>query len=97
LQKSGLANYFHHIEVMSNKKETDYLKLLKRCDIKPENFLMIGNSLKSDVLPVLKIGGHAVYIPFHTTWIHEETDESEFEKFDNYYKTDNIFDLINFF
>ena len=90
LQKSGLSEYFHHIEVMSHKKEQDYLKILKHCDTKPENFLMIGNSLKSDVLPVLKIGGKAVYIPFHTTWVHEEVDEKQFENFENFYKTDNI-------
>ncbi|MCF6184142.1 MAG: HAD hydrolase-like protein [Bacteroidales bacterium] len=90
LKKSGLASYFHHIEVMSNKKEADYLKLLNRCDINPENFLMVGNSLKSDIVPVLKIGGTAVFIPVHTTWIHEETDENEIEKYDNYYKINSI-------
>lgn len=71
LKKSGLESYFHHIEIMSEKHEKDYLKLLKHLDCKPENFLMIGNSLKSDVLPVLTIGGSAIHIPFHTTWAHE--------------------------
>jgi putative hydrolase of the HAD superfamily len=59
LHNSGLGHYFHHIEVMSDKQEVDYHKLLKRLEIEPEAFLMIGNSLKSDVLPVLAIGGHA--------------------------------------
>ena len=59
---------------MSDKGESDYLKLIKHLDIKPEHFLMIGNSLKSDVLPVLAIGGFAVHIPFHTTWEHEKID-----------------------
>ena len=72
LHDSGLGPYFHHIEVMSDKKVIDYDKLLKRLDIQPEEFFMIGNSLKSDVLPVLEIGGHAVHIPFHTTWEHEK-------------------------
>ena len=72
LHRSGLGAYFHHIEVMSDKKERDYEKLLKRLDIQPNEFLMIGNSLKSDVLPVLEIGGSAVHIPFHTTWEHEK-------------------------
>jgi putative hydrolase of the HAD superfamily len=84
LMKSGLANYFHHIEIMSDKKEKDYLKLLKHLDCQPENFLMIGNSLKSDVLPVLEIGGYAVHIPYHTTWAHEvinhEIDHHNFLK-----------------
>jgi len=74
LHNSGLGKYFHHIEVMSDKKDQDYLDLVKRLDIKPEEFFMIGNSLKSDVLPVLNIGGHAVHIPFHTTWAHERID-----------------------
>lgn len=72
LHNSGLGHYFHHIEVMSDKKEQDYLDLLKRLEINADEFFMIGNSLKSDVLPVLKIGGYAVHIPFHTTWEHEK-------------------------
>ena len=74
LHNSGLGHYFHHIEVMSDKQEVDYVDLIKRLDIEPSAFLMIGNSLKSDVLPVLAIGGHAVHIPFHTTWAHEKID-----------------------
>ena len=66
LHNSGLGKYFHHIEVMSDKQEQDYLDLIKRLEIQPSEFFMIGNSLKSDVLPVLAIGGHAVHIPFHT-------------------------------
>jgi len=80
LEKSKLSKYFHHIEVMSDKKQANYLKLIKHLDIKPEEFLMIGNSMKSDILPVLAIGGKAAHIPFHTTWIHEEVEESELEK-----------------
>ncbi len=72
LHNSGLGHYFHHIEVMSDKKEKDYHDLLKRLEINPDEFFMIGNSLKSDVLPVLEIGGYAVHIPFHTTWEHEK-------------------------
>ncbi|HWR93757.1 MAG TPA: HAD family hydrolase [Flavobacterium sp.] len=72
LHNSGLGHYFHHIEVMSDKQEQDYIDLIKRLEIQPSEFFMIGNSLKSDVLPVLNIGGHAVHIPFHTTWAHEK-------------------------
>lgn len=72
LHNSGLGHYFHHIEVMSDKQEKDYRDLLERLEIQPDEFFMIGNSLKSDVLPVLAIGGHAVHIPFHTTWEHEK-------------------------
>jgi putative hydrolase of the HAD superfamily len=74
LHRSGLGHFFHHIEVMSDKQEIDYQKLIRRLDIKPSEFFMIGNSLKSDVLPVLEMGGHAVHIPFHTTWAHEKID-----------------------
>jgi putative hydrolase of the HAD superfamily len=74
LKKSGLAHYFHHIEIMSDKKEGDYIKLIKHLDIHPEEFMMIGNSLKSDVMPVINIGGHAVHVPFHTTWAHEHVE-----------------------
>jgi putative hydrolase of the HAD superfamily len=74
LKKSGLEHYFHHIEIMSDKKEKDYLKLIKHLDIQPAEFLMIGNSLKSDILPVLEIGGHAIHVPYHTTWAHEKIE-----------------------
>ena len=72
LHDSGLGIYFHHIEVMADKQEVNYEKLLKRLEIESKEFFMIGNSLKSDVLPVLGIGGYAVHIPFHTTWEHEK-------------------------
>ena len=75
LIKSGLIDYFHHVEIVSDKKETQYKKLVIHLDIQPQEFLMIGNSLKSDVIPVLAMGGHAFHIPFHTTWSHEQVDE----------------------
>ncbi len=77
LEKSGLEQYFHHIEVLSEKKSFNYQKLLNHLDIAPENFLMVGNSLKSDVLPIVQLGGNAVHVPFHTTWAHEEVRTEE--------------------
>jgi putative hydrolase of the HAD superfamily len=74
LKKSGLENYFHHIEIMSEKKEDDFRKLIKHQDIPPEQFAMIGNSLKSDIVPVLNLGGHAFHIPYHITWAHERVE-----------------------
>ncbi|WP_075352069.1 HAD family hydrolase [Algoriphagus marinus] len=71
LKKSGLEQHFHHIEIMSDKKESDFNKLIRHLDIKPDEFLMLGNSLKSDILPVLDLGGFAIHIPFHITWEHE--------------------------
>lgn len=74
LNKSGLAKYFHHIEIVSEKQEAEYQKLIGHLDIAPHQFLMIGNSLKSDILPVLNIGGHGFHVPFHTTWEHEKVE-----------------------
>lgn len=92
LTKSGLDHYFHHIEIMSDKQEKDYQKLIKHLDCKPEAFLMLGNSLKSDVLPVLNIGGHAVHIPFHTTWVHESMDHTI--EHANFYQMENLSEVL---
>ncbi|AXG75118.1 HAD family hydrolase [Flavobacterium arcticum] len=95
LHNSGLGHYFHHIEVMSDKKAIDYQKLLKRLDISPSEFYMIGNSLKSDVLPVLEIGGHACHVPFHTTWAHEMVEHNvEHENFSEIEKITEILPLL---
>lgn len=75
LEKSGLSHYFHHIEVMSDKQPSNYRKLVHHLDIEPSDFIMVGNSVKSDILPVLEIGGSAYHIPFHTTWEHEVVHE----------------------
>ena len=71
LEKSGLIKYFHHIEILSDKKANNYKRLLSHLDIMPSEFLMVGNSLKSDVLPLLEIGAKAIHVPYHTTWAHE--------------------------
>jgi len=82
LHDSKLGSYFHHIEVLSDKTELDYTKMLGRLDSLPENLVMIGNSLKSDVLPILNIGGTGIHIPYHTTWEYEKIDfEIKHEKF----------------
>ena len=96
LEKSNLLKYFHHIEVMSDKKEKDYIKLIKHLDINPSELLMIGNSLKSDVLPLIEIGASAIHVPFHTTWVHEEVLVEESSKSE--YKTVlNIKDVVALF
>jgi putative hydrolase of the HAD superfamily len=95
LHNSGLGKYFHHIEVMSDKQEQDYLDLNKRLEIQPSEFFMIGNSLKSDILPVLNIGGHAVHIPFHTTWAHERIDHKvEHENFSAFEKITEVLEKL---
>lgn len=93
LHKSGLGPYFHHIEIMTEKKQEDYLKLIKRLDIEPSSFVMIGNSLKSDVLPVLDIGGTAFHIPYHTTWEHEKVEANIVNP--NFHQLTSIKDILN--
>lgn len=93
LEKSGLINYFHHIEVLSEKETVNYRKLLNHLDIDPAEFLMIGNSLKSDILPLVSIGAKAIHVPFHTTWQHELV--SEIDKSNQKYLTINkITDIL---
>lgn len=94
LEKSGLLDYFHHIEVLSEKQEANYDKLLKHLDIKPSEFLMIGNSLKSDILPLINIGAEAIHVPFHTTWEHEKVGKTETEGLE--YKTvESLKDILS--
>ncbi|MDG4715771.1 HAD family hydrolase [Winogradskyella marincola] len=94
LEKSGLLDYFHHIEVLSEKQEANYDKLLNHLDIKPSEFLMIGNSLKSDILPLINIGAEAIHVPFHTTWEHEKVGKTETEGLE--YKTvESLKDILS--
>lgn len=75
LSKSGLTSMFDHVEIMSDKQQEDYEQLISSLNCQPNEFLMVGNSLKSDIEPVLAAGGYAVYIPFHITWAHEKSNE----------------------
>lgn len=93
LHKSGLEACFHHIEIMSAKQTANYQKLLDHLNIDPANFLMVGNSLKSDILPVLKIGGQAIHIPCRTTWLHEELNP-EILAGHNYHTISNLREIL---
>ncbi|MGE0884792.1 MAG: HAD family hydrolase [Blastocatellales bacterium] len=75
--RSGLADYFSRIEIVRTKTTETYKAITARHRINPQRFVMIGNSLKSDILPVLEIGGQAIYIPYETTWAHESVPENE--------------------
>ena len=77
LEKSGLKSYFDAIEIVSHKDKTVYEELLKRNRVNMNEFAMVGNSLKSDVLPALEAGAFAVYIPYDITWVHEMADEPD--------------------
>ena len=93
LAKSNIAQYFHHIEIMSDKKESDYRKLLAHLDIQPEDFLMIGNSIKSDILPILNIGGSGIHIPYHTTWQHEQSEKIAVNN--KFHEIDHISEILS--
>ena len=95
LMKSGLEKYFHHIEIMSDKQVKDYQKLIKHLDIQPDEFMVIGNSLKSDVLPVLELGGVGVHVPYHTTWAHEVVDVKIENS--NFYQISRLGEILNYF
>ena len=73
-RKSGLAKYFHHCEVMENKDEKNYLELAAKLDLDPQQILMVGNSVKSDIAPVINIGGVAFHTPHEVVWVHEIMD-----------------------
>lgn len=77
IERSGIDKYFSSIEIMSEKNRESYIKIVKKHSVQPENFLMVGNSFKSDILPVLEIGGSAIYIPSDIIWAHEVTEEIE--------------------
>ena len=94
LAKSGLQEYFHHIEIMSDKKTNDYQKLIRHLDCQPEHFLMVGNSIKSDILPVLETGSYAAHIPYHITWAHEQHEQKP--KSDLFLEFKNIREILDY-
>jgi putative hydrolase of the HAD superfamily len=79
LARSGLESYFQHVEVVNQKTAGIYMDLLKRYKIDPGRFLMVGNSLRSDILPVLELGGFAVYVPYPLLWEHENVGEVQIQ------------------
>ena len=77
LKRSGLAKYFDHVEITSDKSEKEFRELCEHLHIAPHELLMVGNSLKSDIAPALAIGAQAVHIPFHVTWQLEHHEDFE--------------------
>ena len=95
IYRSGLLKYLRHIEVMSEKDSKSYARLLKELNVKPQEFLMVGNSVKSDILPVLALGANAVFIPSRFTWFYEDGDANKIPA-ENYLKLQNISQLSDF-
>lgn len=77
IARSGLVHHFKRVEIVSEKNEESYRRVLKKYAVEPADFLMIGNSLKSDILPVVHIGGRAIHIPYAVTWAHERVDDEQ--------------------
>lgn len=96
LKKSGLLKYFHHIEVMTHKKEENYQQLLNHLDVTANKFMMVGNSLKSDILPVINLGGFAAHVPYYTTWVFEQMDSNEI-KSEQFFELKEIHDVLTLF
>jgi len=71
LRTSGLEHHFVHVEVVLEKDADTYRKVLDEWNIAPSRFVFVGNSVRSDILPVLELGGAGVHVPYHTTWEHE--------------------------
>jgi putative hydrolase of the HAD superfamily len=74
---SGIEHHFTDIEIVLEKDPDTYAKILHRLGVSADRFLMIGNSLRSDVLPVMALGGHAIHVPYHITWDHEHVDDHD--------------------
>ncbi|NDV28751.1 HAD family hydrolase [Desulfovibrio sp. JC010] len=90
---SGFSSYFDHIEILSEKDEAAYRHILSKYSIRHDEFLMVGNSVKSDILPVVEIGGRAAHIPFHTTWVHEVVCADKLCRRD-YVELDSVAELL---
>jgi putative hydrolase of the HAD superfamily len=77
LARSGLGDLFWKIEIVSEKDVATYRRILAFHQIGAEEFVMVGNSLRSDIVPVVTIGGRAVHVPYHITWVHEHVDPAD--------------------
>ena len=71
VKQCGLADLFRRIEIVSEKDASTYARVLGEFDLPPRRFVMIGNSLRSDIAPVLELGGWGIHVPYHTNWVHE--------------------------
>jgi putative hydrolase of the HAD superfamily len=89
IEGSGLEKYFERIEIVREKDRLTYESLLARSQITADRFMMVGNSLRSDIVPILEMGGYAVYIPYYMTWAHEHVDHLPSES-RRYFEIENL-------
>jgi len=92
LARSGLAELFLGVEIVSEKNVSSYRGILERRGIKAGEFVMVGNSLRSDIVPVVELGARAVHIPYHLTWHHEQVPEASLPRF-GWYRLEKIAEL----
>ena len=95
LKRSGLVKYFSHVEITSDKTEVEFQQLCEHLDILPNELLMVGNSLKSDIAPALNIGASAIHIPFHVTWQLEHFEDIEHDRLIKISHFNEILDILN--
>jgi len=95
IERSGLGKYFDHVSIVSNKSHLEYKRLAESLNVRPQNIAMVGNSFKSDIKPVLELGGWGVYIPFRITWEHEKTEEFDHPHLVKIEKFSQLLDLFN--
>ena len=96
LKRSGLAKYFSHVEITSDKSEVEFQQLCQHLDILPSQLLMVGNSLKSDIAPALAVGASAIHIPFHVTWQLEHFEDIEHERLVKISHFNEILHILNY-
>ena len=94
LLRSGIAHLFHHVEIISDKTPQTYRQLLNHLDIQPEEFLMTGNSMKSDILPPLSLGCYAIHVPYKTTWAHETAEAPQHNS--RFKEVGTLWDIVDF-
>lgn len=94
LRRSGLAHYFDHVRIVSDKTPEAYRDLCRDLHVQPHETVMVGNSFRSDIIPALSNGASAVHIPFHTTWAHEKAEEFEHERLCRLTRFDELLKLV---
>lgn len=95
LQRSGLLPFFQHVEITSDKGQREFLLLCEKLGIHPDEMLMVGNSLKSDIAPALAIGAWGVHIPFHVTWELEHAEHFDHEHMRSITHFSELLHIIN--
>src|SRR5699024_10171976 len=79
IAQSGLADLFQRLAIVSDKRPGNYAQVLAECGVPADRFAMVGNSLRSDIEPVVQLGGYGIHMPYHVTWAHERTDGIDVE------------------